>query len=139
MNDGRAMRAGSCSSGWSRSARAREDTRRRVRRSELATLADAQTMDAVIETFGRHRLLSFDRDPDTREPTVEIAHEALLARVGTPAQRGSTTRGRRFASARGSLGDARMVQAERSSDYLMSGIRLAQAEEVRRERHGSPH
>ena len=55
-----------------------EDTRRRVRRSELATLADPQTMDAVIETFGRHRLLSFDRDPDTREPTVEIAHEALL-------------------------------------------------------------
>ncbi len=35
-------------------------------------------MDGVIETFGRHRLLSFDRDPDTREPTVEIAHEALL-------------------------------------------------------------
>ena len=35
-------------------------------------------MDGVIETYGRHRLLSFDRDPDTREPTVEIAHEALL-------------------------------------------------------------
>ena len=55
-----------------------EDTRRRVRRSELLTLADARAMDGVIETFGRHRLLSFDRDPDTREPTVEIAHEALL-------------------------------------------------------------
>ena len=35
-------------------------------------------MDAVIDAFGRHRLLSFDRDPSTREPTVEIAHEALL-------------------------------------------------------------
>jgi serine/threonine protein kinase/WD40 repeat protein len=55
-----------------------EDTRRRVRRSALEAIADRRTMDAVIESFGRHRLLSFDRDPDTREPTVEIAHEALL-------------------------------------------------------------
>jgi WD40 repeat protein/serine/threonine protein kinase len=55
-----------------------EDTRRRVRRSELVPLADAGAMDGVIETFGRHRLLSFDRDSGSREPTVEIAHEALL-------------------------------------------------------------
>jgi WD40 repeat protein/DNA-binding SARP family transcriptional activator len=54
-----------------------QDTRRRMRRSELAT-ADPVPTDAVIEAFGRHRLLSFDRDPVTREPTVEIAHEALL-------------------------------------------------------------
>jgi WD40 repeat protein/DNA-binding SARP family transcriptional activator len=54
-----------------------EDTRRRMRRSELETTDSAPT-DAVIEAFGRHRLLSFDRDPVTREPTVEIAHEALL-------------------------------------------------------------
>jgi hypothetical protein len=54
-----------------------EDTRRRMRRSELETSDPAPT-DAVIEAFGRHRLLSFDRDPVTREPTVEIAHEALL-------------------------------------------------------------
>ena len=56
-----------------------EDTRRRVRRSELMPLADPRAMDGVIETFGRHRLLSFDRDPESREPTVEIAHEALLS------------------------------------------------------------
>jgi len=54
-----------------------QDTRRRMRRSELAT-ADPVPTDALIEAFGRHRLLSFDRDPVTREPTVEIAHEALL-------------------------------------------------------------
>lgn len=55
-----------------------EETRLRVRRSELATMADARTMESVIEAFGRHRLLAFDRDPDTREPTVEIPHGALL-------------------------------------------------------------
>ena len=54
-----------------------EDTRRRVRRSELAA-AELASADAVIDAFGRHRLLSFDRDPASREPTVEIAHEALL-------------------------------------------------------------
>ena len=109
-----------------------EDTRRRVRRSELATLAQPQTMDAVIETFGRHRLLSFDRDPDTREPTVEIAHEALL---------------REWARLRGWIDDARedlrqraristatgeWVRAERGTEYLISGIQLAQAEEAAR-------
>jgi DNA-binding SARP family transcriptional activator/ABC-type glycerol-3-phosphate transport system substrate-binding protein len=105
-----------------------EDTRRRVRRSELQTLADPQTMDAVTETFGRHRLLSFDRDPDTREPTVEIAHEALL---------------REWSRLRGWIDDARedlrqrakvsaatveWLQAGQDAEYLMAGVRLAQAE-----------
>ena len=51
------------------------DTRRRVLRSELG--ADA-AVDRVIESFGAARLLAFDHDPVTREPTVEVAHEALL-------------------------------------------------------------
>jgi WD40 repeat protein len=57
-----------------------EDTRRRVLRSELTSLVDvdAEAMGAVIETFGARRLLSFDHDPVTRGPTVEVAHEALL-------------------------------------------------------------
>ncbi len=50
-----------------------EDTRRRAVRSELTVCSDA-----VIDAFGDHRLLSFDRDPATREPTVEVAHEALI-------------------------------------------------------------
>jgi len=56
-----------------------EDARRRVRRSELAALnIDPVTLDNVIQHFGAHRLLSFDRDPVTRGATVEVAHEALL-------------------------------------------------------------
>ena len=35
-------------------------------------------VDAVIDAFGTSRLLTFDRDQHTREPTVEIAHEALI-------------------------------------------------------------
>ena len=31
------------------------------------------------ERYGAARLLSFDHDPQTREPTVELAHESLIA------------------------------------------------------------
>jgi WD40 repeat protein/serine/threonine protein kinase len=57
-----------------------EDTRRHVLRAELFSLldVDAEAMGGVIETFGARRLLSFDHDPVTRGPTVEVAHEALL-------------------------------------------------------------
>ena len=54
-----------------------EDTRRRSLQSEL-TDGRGDGAASVLSTFGRHRLLSFDRDPVTRGPTVEIAHEALL-------------------------------------------------------------
>ena len=48
-------------------------------RSELEDLdVDRLVLRSVLDTFGRHRLLSFDRDPITRSPTVEISHEALL-------------------------------------------------------------
>ena len=50
-----------------------EDTRRRAHRSELTGVPDE-----VIDAFGTARLLAFDHDPVTREPSVEIADESLL-------------------------------------------------------------
>ena len=59
------------------------DVRRRVLLAELNGLEqEAGAMQRVLDTFGRHRLLSFDRDPLTRGPTVEVAHEALLREWG---------------------------------------------------------
>jgi len=56
------------------------ETRRRVIRGELDDLeVDRAAIGSVIHSFDSHRLLSFDRDPVTRGPTVEVAHEALLA------------------------------------------------------------
>ncbi len=66
-----------------------EDTRRRVRLSELEGLLVNGNQLSVndnpntdyqlpITDYGTHRLLTFDHDPITREPTVEVAHEALL-------------------------------------------------------------
>ena len=54
-----------------------EDTRRRVLRSEVETI-DPERLPGVIDSFGQARLLTFDHDPVTRGPTVEVAHEALL-------------------------------------------------------------
>jgi DNA-binding SARP family transcriptional activator len=48
-------------------------TRRRTLRTELERVSDT-----VIEAFGRARLLRFDHDDRSREPTVEISHEALF-------------------------------------------------------------
>jgi WD40 repeat protein len=56
-----------------------EDVRRRAHRAELLSIApDSEQLETVLAIFGRHRLLSFDHEPATREPTVEVAHEALL-------------------------------------------------------------
>ncbi|HXG75872.1 MAG TPA: BTAD domain-containing putative transcriptional regulator [Gaiellaceae bacterium] len=54
-------------------------TRRRVRRRELRRLELAPgALEDVLERFGRHRLVTFNREPLTRSPTVEVAHEAIL-------------------------------------------------------------
>ncbi|MFL5918459.1 MAG: protein kinase domain-containing protein [Gaiellaceae bacterium] len=58
---------------------AAQDTRRRVRRRELRQLElDAAALEKILGRYGEHRLLSFDREPLTRTPTVEVAHEAIL-------------------------------------------------------------
>jgi WD40 repeat protein/DNA-binding SARP family transcriptional activator len=59
---------------------ASHDTRRRVRRSELRQLEfEPDALDEVLARYGEHRLLTFDREPLTRTPTVEVAHEAILS------------------------------------------------------------
>jgi energy-coupling factor transporter ATP-binding protein EcfA2 len=57
-----------------------EATRHRARMLELNSLADPQDVAGVLAAFGDARLLTFDRDPVSRGPTVEVAHEALLSR-----------------------------------------------------------
>jgi len=61
-----------------------EPTRRRALRSELehaargsAAVPGQEVLD-VIEAWAQARLLTLDRHPQSREPTVEVAHEALL-------------------------------------------------------------
>lgn len=50
-----------------------DDTRRQVRVSELAGIPVE-----LVDAYTKARLLTVDRDPSTREPTIAIAHEALI-------------------------------------------------------------
>jgi DNA-binding SARP family transcriptional activator/WD40 repeat protein len=103
------------------------DTRRRVPLSELSAIeADASAMESAIESYGRHRLLTFDRDPSTREPTVEVAHEALLSAWGR--LRGWINEGREDLRMHRRLSDA-ANEWERSGaepSFLLTGSRLDQ-------------
>lgn len=62
-----------------------EDTRRRALMEEITTLRDndpssddTAIMRRVVDKLGAVRLITFDRDPVTRSPTVEVAHEAII-------------------------------------------------------------
>ena len=108
---------------------AAQDTRRRVSRRELRQLElDPNALDQVISRYGEHRLLSFDREPLTRTPTVEVAHEAILSqwdRLGgwIEERREDLLLHRRLVEA-----VAEWRDAERDPEYLPREGRLAQFE-----------
>lgn len=107
-----------------------DDVRRRVRRSELESLGfDAGSVDRVLAAFGSARLLTFDHDPITRGPTVEVAHEALirewdLLRSWVDGRRDSLLTHRRLRQALGEW-----ESAGEPDDLLPIGGRLHQFEE----------
>ncbi|MCB0005360.1 MAG: hypothetical protein KDE04_02875, partial [Anaerolineales bacterium] len=105
-----------------------EDTRRRVLRAEIEDLAgpgDAPRFEQILSQYGRHRLLTFDHDPASRSPTVEVAHEALLRewprlREWLRESRADIRRQRQLAEA------ARQWSANQQDEsFLLSGNRLA--------------
>lgn len=102
-------------------------SRRRVAGREVASLAaDTVTMHDVISTFGHHRLLSFDSDPFTGAPTLEVAHEALLTSWTNLEEWIDESREdlRRHGSLTMALREWEL--AERSPDYLLPAARLAE-------------
>ncbi len=107
-----------------------EDTRRRVRLAELEELNITQTsslqspVSNLVHEYGRHRLLTFDRDPFTREPTVEVAHEAILRewprlRAWLDESRADIRLQRILAAA-----TAEWLEAGRDEGFLLHGSRL---------------
>jgi class 3 adenylate cyclase len=103
-----------------------ELARRRVPRAELLSVDVGSTaIESAIEAFGAARLLSFDRDPATGSPTVEVAHEALLREWGRlrgwlDAAREDLRIQRRLAVAA-----REWVDADRDPSFLATGSRLA--------------
>ena len=101
------------------------DTRRRALLSELQGLGGRDgDIDEMLRAFARHRLLSLDRDPASRAPTVEIAHESLIgawARLGSWIDR---AREDVLAQRRLAIATAEWANQDRNPDYLMSGASL---------------
>ncbi len=124
-----------------------EDTRRRVPLAELEALAVNGNQLSVnsnpitdyrlpntgyrtlITEYGRHRLLTFDHDPVTRGPTVEVAHEALLREW--PRLRGWLRESREDVRRQRELarGAIRWQANKRDESYLLRGSRLVAFED----------
>ncbi|MDX1616298.1 MAG: protein kinase [Candidatus Promineifilaceae bacterium] len=103
------------------------DTRRRLLRAELESIANPQ-LSEVIDAFAAARLLTLDRDPLTRAPTVAVAHEALLGqwerlRGWLDESRDDVRLQQQLARAAGDW-----LAADADDSYLLRGARLAQFE-----------
>jgi basic membrane lipoprotein Med (substrate-binding protein (PBP1-ABC) superfamily)/DNA-binding SARP family transcriptional activator len=105
------------------------DSRRRAPLRELTALGvDPVALSGVLEEFGLHRLLSFDRDPVTGDATVEVAHEALLWEWGRLAGWIDVYRADlgRHDALRHAVGE--WEASGHDPDYLLTGGRLDQFE-----------
>jgi DNA-binding SARP family transcriptional activator/WD40 repeat protein len=97
-------------------------TRRRVRVADLTDIAQPATIDGFV----RARLLVNDNDPDTRMPTVEVAHEALLTHWPRLAGWIDASREELALSRRLDEAIADWETNSRDDAYLLTGGRLAQ-------------
>ena len=103
--------------------------RRRVTRTEIESVdVDRNAMNRVVDRFGSSRLLSFDRDARSHQPTVEVAHEALLR--SWPRLRGWIEGAREDVRMSRRLHVAAMewIDAEREPSFLLRGGQLGQFE-----------
>jgi WD40 repeat protein/DNA-binding SARP family transcriptional activator len=108
------------------------DTRRRVPVTEVEALAP-DAMPAVVEAFGAARLLTFDHDPQTREPTVEVAHEALLREWAQLTAWIDAARDDLRVRQRLTVAAADWVAADHDPSYLARGARLDRYEQWQRD------
>ncbi len=103
--------------------------RRRVPRSELISIGnDENALASVIDAFGKYRLLTFDHDPETRGPTVEVAHEALIREWQRLHGWLETSREDLRQQRRLTAAAEEWLRAARDPSYLARGIRLDQFE-----------
>ncbi len=102
-----------------------DDLRRRATMPELADVSPE-----VVDRYRAHRLLVLDHHPITREPTIEVAHEALLREW--PRLREWIDEDRDAIRVRRLLSQsaAEWEEHRRDESELYRGTRLAAADEV---------
>jgi WD40 repeat protein len=102
-------------------------SRERSEREEKEPVPDSlREVRVILDSFGGARLLSFDHDPLTRSPTVEVAHEALLREW--PRLREWLDQSRSDIRNQRVLGNAAAdwLEAEQDPSFLLRGARLDQ-------------
>lgn len=107
-----------------------EAGRRRVDRASLESIDPAHPdVKVVLDAFDEARLLTFDRSPVTGQPTVEVAHEALLREW--PRMRSWLDAARQDLYLHSALVRevAEWENSVRDPDYLLTGSRLARYED----------
>jgi len=88
----------------------------------------SRAFKATLDAFGNARLLSFDRDPGTRGPTVEVAHEAIIREWPRLREWLEETRTLVRMQRQLSMAASEWMDAHRDSSFLLSGTKLAQYE-----------
>ena len=105
------------------------DTRRRVRLTEIGRLGFTDlVLRTVLDSFGQHRLITFDRDAITRSPTIEVAHEAILSEWPRLAAWIDEHREDLLLRSRLASAVADWVEADRADSHLLTQGRLDQHE-----------
>jgi DNA-binding SARP family transcriptional activator/ABC-type glycerol-3-phosphate transport system substrate-binding protein len=108
--------------------------RRRAKRREL----DLPAAETVLARFGAARLLSFDRDARSGDPTVEVAHESVLHAWPRLQRWIENSQHDLLVQRSVAAAAAEWAASDRDPDYLMSGTRLHLAEEWRRQTTVTP-
>jgi WD40 repeat protein len=109
-----------------------EQTRRRLPLTELSGLGDRGDVDEALEAYSTARLLTYDRDPVSRTPTVEVAHETVIDRwtryrVWIDEARSDLLAHRRLSSAADTW-----VESGEDPSYLLTGGPLTAALDLAR-------
>lgn len=108
-----------------------EDTRRRIEQGDLLSLGDNETaIEDVLSLYSRYRLLTFDNDPVTRNPTVEVAHEAILREWARLREWLDDNRDELRVQQRLAASAGNWISGQRETSYLVSGLQLHQYEQL---------
>lgn len=106
-----------------------EDTRRRTALSELLSLTkNTDQLEEIIDQYASYRLLSLNHDPKSRQPTVEVAHEAILRQWERLRQWLNESRDDIRQERLVAYGAHEWDEHKRDSSYLMRGNQLETVE-----------